>query len=108
MYLCLIYRFVIYGLTISPQRCAQNALDLSMYMIMLYPLVFVMGWLPHAGTFILTLLEQLNIHAFGGTGCISLLGTILIFTADVIVTCLLVAIGYYSASMCLHVLLLIS
>jgi hypothetical protein len=65
---------------------------------MLYPLIFVMGWLPHAGTFVLTLLEQLNIHAFGGTGCISLLGTALVFSADVIATCLLVAIGYYSAS----------
>ncbi len=68
-----------------------------MYLIMLYPLIFVMGWLPHARTFVMTLLEQFNIHIFGGTGCVSIWGTFIVFMADILSTGILVGIGYYSA-----------
>lgn len=33
-----------------------------------FPLIFLVGLLPQVNTFLMYILEQLDMHAFGGTG----------------------------------------
>lgn len=70
--------------------------DFSLYIILCFPIIFCMGWLPHCGTFLMYLLEYLHIHLFGGTGAVNLIGIILLFSFDLIATGVLIGVGYYS------------
>ena len=71
--------------------------DLALYSILCFPLIFLMGWAPHCGTFASVLLEQVNIHCFGGSGGVSLIGIFIQFILDACATGILIGIGYYSS-----------
>jgi hypothetical protein len=70
--------------------------DIALYMILCFPLIFLMGWVPHCGTFAAAFLEQVHIHCFGGTGSINLIGIVIQFALDSIATGILIGIGYHS------------
>uniref|UniRef100_A0A9J2PCS3 Pecanex-like protein n=1 Tax=Ascaris lumbricoides TaxID=6252 RepID=A0A9J2PCS3_ASCLU len=51
--------------------------DLLSTLILLLPIAFTLGLLPQVNTLLLHILEQLEMHAFGGTACFSLLSAFL-------------------------------
>jgi hypothetical protein len=72
--------------------------EVFLYLIYFYPLIFVLGWLPHPKTFCMVVLENIHMHCFGGTGTVSFLGSVVEILFDLVATGLLVGTGYYSVS----------
>ncbi len=60
--------FQLYGFTISMNTLAVEARDLLVSILPYFPLIYVLGLLPQCNTLVMYIIEQLNIHAFGGSG----------------------------------------
>ncbi|VEL34759.1 unnamed protein product [Protopolystoma xenopodis] len=58
----------IYGFRLSVKRLACITRLLTGGLLLSFPLVFVAGLMPQLNTFLTYLLEQLDIHVFGGSG----------------------------------------
>jgi len=50
-----------------------------------YPLIILMGILPQADTCVMTVVEQLNIHLFGGSGSTSLAACLIDFGVSLVI-----------------------
>lgn len=88
--------FAIWGYSFNYFMVMVTIRDIVLYLIMCFPLIFFMGWLPHCGTFVTYVLEYAHVHMYGGTGTISLAGAILVFVFDVAATGILIGVGYAS------------
>ncbi|KAF0296666.1 Pecanex-like protein 1 [Amphibalanus amphitrite] len=62
----------LYGLRLTAAPILETALQLLRYLLLLLPLLHTAGLLPQVDTFAMYLLEQFDIHLFGGTACTSL------------------------------------
>jgi hypothetical protein len=88
---------VIYGLPVHFGMVFLAAKDIALYIIMCFPVIFLFGVLPQSGTFIFVLFEQIHMHMFGGSGVISLSGSILQLFSAMITVGVLIGVGYTSA-----------
>lgn len=88
-----------YAVPVEVLQVCTSLRDAFIYCIIFFPIFFIMGWLPNCKTFIMVLLEQIHIHIFGGTSISSFSGAIMQVLLDVIVTLVLMALGYLSLSM---------
>ncbi len=59
------------------------------------PLLFLFGLLPQCSTFILCILENFDMHLFGGTAMVNIPGALYSFLLSIINFLLLSIIGYY-------------
>ncbi|XP_049842209.1 pecanex-like protein 1 isoform X6 [Schistocerca gregaria] len=62
----------VYGVTFSARQLALMAREVMLNSLLLLPLAFSLGLLPQVTTFAMYLLEQLDMHVFGGNACTSL------------------------------------
>lgn len=62
----------VYGVTFSARQLALIAREVMLNSLLLLPLAFSLGLLPQVTTFAMYLLEQLDMHVFGGNACTSL------------------------------------
>nr|VZH98187.1 unnamed protein product [Spirometra erinaceieuropaei] len=62
----------LYGFTLHPIQLACGFKDFCGFLLLAFPLVFVVGLVPQLNTMIIYLLEQVEIHVFGGTGTVNL------------------------------------
>ena len=62
----------LYGVSVSAAPLVGAALQVLRYLLLLLPVLHTAGLLPQVDTFALYLLEQLDMHLFGGTACTSL------------------------------------
>ncbi|XP_071479063.1 pecanex-like protein 1 [Diadema antillarum] len=60
--------FDIYGFPFTSQALLLFARDLLIVFVLFFPLVFLVGLLPQCNTFVMYLLETIDIHIFGGSG----------------------------------------
>ncbi len=65
---------------------------------MFFPVLFAFGWLPQADTFIIFLLEQIDIHVFGGTPATGLICAVYAVARSVMVAALLWPLAYAASS----------
>ncbi|KAM7532965.1 hypothetical protein Aperf_G00000125942 [Anoplocephala perfoliata] len=64
--------------------------DISGYLILAFPLIFLFGLVPQANTLVAYVLEQIDIHLFGASGSINLIsGVVSVFRS-----CLVIAVGF--------------
>lgn len=59
------------------------------------PLLFLFGLLPQCSTFLLCILENLDMHLFGGTAMINIPGALYSFILSIIYFIFLSIVGYY-------------
>ena len=56
----------LYQTTFPSRRALEVARDGSYAFVLFFPLIFVLGLLPQVNTFLMYVLEQIDIHVFGG------------------------------------------
>ncbi|TRY93360.1 hypothetical protein DNTS_032855 [Danionella cerebrum] len=66
----------LYGVALTSSVLLSQARDLLIIFTLCFPIIFFIGLLPQINTFVMYLLEQLDIHAFGGNACTSLLSAL--------------------------------
>ena len=64
--------------------------DVCGYLLLVFPLIFLLGLVPQITTLLSNLLEQLDIHFFGASGSINLISGLV----SVIRSCLVIALGF--------------
>ncbi|KAL4640844.1 pecanex-like protein 2 isoform X2 [Arapaima gigas] len=57
----------IYGITIMPSEALKVLRDTLISVMYCFPIIFLIGLLPQINTFTIYLLEQVDMHLFGGT-----------------------------------------
>ncbi|CAJ0957448.1 unnamed protein product, partial [Mesorhabditis belari] len=70
--------------------------DLVATVILLLPIAFTFGWLPQVNTLTLHILEQVQMHVFGGTACTSVTSALIQISLSLIIWALL-SVGTYFA-----------
>nr|CAD7264278.1 unnamed protein product [Timema shepardi] len=63
----------LYGVYFSSKEPVKLARDYLTYLLLLFPVMFSFGFFPQVNTFLMYLLEQVDMHVFGGNATSSLL-----------------------------------
>nr|XP_045624558.1 pecanex-like protein 1 isoform X2 [Procambarus clarkii] len=65
-------KFILYGIDFTNRVMLKQCRDLLLLFMLFFPLIFSLGLLPQVNTFLMYLLEQTDIHIFGGNATTSL------------------------------------
>uniref|UniRef100_A0A3P8VS34 Pecanex-like protein n=1 Tax=Cynoglossus semilaevis TaxID=244447 RepID=A0A3P8VS34_CYNSE len=60
--------FSLYGVTFFSAHFLLCVRDMLIVLALCFPVIFLFGLLPQVNTFVMCLLEQIDMHVFGGTG----------------------------------------
>uniref|UniRef100_A0A0K8V950 Pecanex-like protein n=1 Tax=Bactrocera latifrons TaxID=174628 RepID=A0A0K8V950_BACLA len=66
-----------FGVRYSPLVLTATALQVMYVFLLCFPIIFSLGLFPQINTFLMYLLEQIDMHVFGGNAAGSLLGSFL-------------------------------
>ncbi|GLV35789.1 pecanex [Carabus blaptoides fortunei] len=67
--------FTLYGVHFTNRELLVMTRDVLLYLILFFPVLFSLGLLPQINTFTMYLLEQLDMHVFGGNAVCSLIAS---------------------------------
>uniref|UniRef100_A0A4W5MKT5 Pecanex-like protein n=1 Tax=Hucho hucho TaxID=62062 RepID=A0A4W5MKT5_9TELE len=81
--------FSLYGVTFFSAHFLLCARDVLIVFALCFPVIFLFGLLPQVNTFLMCLLEQVDMHIFGGTATTSPLSSLYSLLRSVLVTALL-------------------
>uniref|UniRef100_A0A8C1XSZ2 Pecanex-like protein n=1 Tax=Cyprinus carpio TaxID=7962 RepID=A0A8C1XSZ2_CYPCA len=84
----------LYGVTLTSSILLSQARDLLVVFTLCFPIIFFIGLLPQINTFVMYLLEQLDIHVFGGNACTSLLSALYSVVRSIITIAMLYGFCY--------------
>ncbi|XP_072102062.1 pecanex-like protein 3 isoform X1 [Mobula birostris] len=79
----------LYGITLFSAPSFACARDVVVVFTLCFPVIFLVGLMPQANTFFMYLLEQLDMHAFGGTATTSPVSALYSFVRSVVLAALL-------------------
>ncbi|XP_045546064.1 pecanex-like protein 3 [Salmo salar] len=81
--------FSLYGVTFFSTHFLLCARDVLIVFTLCFPIIFLFGLVPQVNTFLMCLLEQVDMHIFGGTATTSPLSSLYSLLRSVLVTALL-------------------
>ncbi|KAJ8276365.1 hypothetical protein COCON_G00081170 [Conger conger] len=81
--------FSLYGVTFFSSHFLLCTRDVLIVFTLCFPVVFLFGLLPQVNTFVMCLLEQVDMHIFGGTATTSPLSSLYSLLRSVLVAALL-------------------
>lgn len=81
--------FTLYGVTFFSTHFLACVRDLLIVFALCFPIIFLFGLLPQVNTFVMCLLEQIDMHIFGGTATTSPLSSMFSLVRSVFVAALL-------------------
>uniref|UniRef100_A0A8C5CLD1 Pecanex-like protein n=1 Tax=Gadus morhua TaxID=8049 RepID=A0A8C5CLD1_GADMO len=81
--------FSLYGVTFFSGQFLLCARDMLIVLALCFPVIFLLGLLPQVNTFIMSVLEQIDMHVFGGTATTSPLSSLFSLLRSVVVAALL-------------------
>ncbi|XP_051503281.1 pecanex-like protein 1 isoform X4 [Myxocyprinus asiaticus] len=84
----------LYGVSLTSSVLLSQARDLLIVFTLCFPVIFFIGLLPQINTFVMYLLEQLDIHIFGGNACTSLLSALYSVLRSVVTVVMLYGFCY--------------
>uniref|UniRef100_A0A8C1WGQ7 Pecanex-like protein n=1 Tax=Cyprinus carpio TaxID=7962 RepID=A0A8C1WGQ7_CYPCA len=84
----------LYGVALTSSVLLSQARDLLIVFTLCFPIIFFIGLLPQINTFVMYLLEQLDIHVFGGNACTSLLSSLYSIVRSIITIAMLYGFCY--------------
>ncbi|XP_076061039.1 pecanex isoform X2 [Oratosquilla oratoria] len=70
------WSFILYGIELTNTGLLMQCRDLLLLFILFFPLIFSLGLLPQVNTFLMYVLEQIDIHVFGGNATTSLVSAL--------------------------------
>nr|XP_055035164.1 pecanex-like protein 1 [Misgurnus anguillicaudatus] len=80
--------FTLYGVTFFSALFLHCARDMLIVFTLCFPMIFLFGLLPQVNTFLMCLLEQVDMHIFGGTATTSPLSSVYSLFRSVLVAAL--------------------
>ncbi|XP_056262587.1 pecanex-like protein 3 isoform X2 [Pseudoliparis swirei] len=81
--------FSLYGITFFSAHFLLCVRDMLIVFSLCFPVIFLFGLLPQVNTFVMCLLEQIDMHIFGGTATTSPLSSLFSLMRSVLVAALL-------------------
>uniref|UniRef100_A0A672ZF13 Pecanex-like protein n=1 Tax=Sphaeramia orbicularis TaxID=375764 RepID=A0A672ZF13_9TELE len=81
--------FSLYGVTFFSAHFLLCVRDMLIVFSLCFPVIFLFGLLPQVNTFVMCLLEQIDMHIFGGTATTSPLSSLFSLIRSVLVAALL-------------------
>ncbi|XP_076024488.1 pecanex-like protein 3 isoform X2 [Genypterus blacodes] len=81
--------FSLYGVTFFSGQFLLCARDVLVVFALCFPVIFLFGLLPQVNTFVMCLLEQIDMHVFGGTATTSPLSSLFSLIRSMLVAALL-------------------
>uniref|UniRef100_A0A8C9YB14 Pecanex-like protein n=1 Tax=Sander lucioperca TaxID=283035 RepID=A0A8C9YB14_SANLU len=81
--------FSLYGVTFFSAHFLLFIRDMLIVFALCFPVIFLFGLLPQVNTFVMCLLEQIDMHIFGGTATTSPLSSLFSLIRSVLVAALL-------------------
>uniref|UniRef100_A0A3Q2YCA0 Pecanex-like protein n=1 Tax=Hippocampus comes TaxID=109280 RepID=A0A3Q2YCA0_HIPCM len=81
--------FTLYGVTFFSAHFLLCVRDMLLVFTLCFPVIFLFGLLPQVNTFVMCLLEQIDMHIFGGTATTSPLSSLFSLIRSVLVAALL-------------------
>ncbi|CAF1038558.1 unnamed protein product [Rotaria sp. Silwood1] len=89
------WHFILFGITFSNITICYMIYNILSIILLCLPILFLFGLLPQCSTFFLCILENFDMHLFGGTAMINIPGALYSFILSIINFILLSIIGYY-------------
>uniref|UniRef100_A0A671Q583 Pecanex-like protein n=1 Tax=Sinocyclocheilus anshuiensis TaxID=1608454 RepID=A0A671Q583_9TELE len=80
--------FTLYGVTFFSAHFLLCARDMLIVFSLCFPIIFLFGFLPQVNTFLMCLLEQVDMHIFGGTATTSPLPSVYSLLRSILVAAL--------------------
>uniref|UniRef100_A0A8C2PKU8 Pecanex-like protein n=1 Tax=Cyprinus carpio TaxID=7962 RepID=A0A8C2PKU8_CYPCA len=80
--------FTLYGVTFFSAHFLLCARDMLIVFTLCFPIIFLFGLLPQVNTFLMCLLEQVDMHIFGGTATTSPLSSVYSLLRSILVAAL--------------------
>uniref|UniRef100_A0A8C1FFD5 Pecanex-like protein n=1 Tax=Cyprinus carpio carpio TaxID=630221 RepID=A0A8C1FFD5_CYPCA len=80
--------FTLYGVTFFSAHFLLCARDMLIVFTLCFPVIFLFGLLPQVNTFLMCLLEQVDMHLFGGTATTSPLSSVYSLLRSILVAAL--------------------
>jgi len=90
--------FTLYGVYFSNQALVQVSRDALATLLLCFPIVFSLGLFPQINTFLMYLLEQIDIHLFGGNATSSLLAAAYCVCRSILAVCFLYGFAFGALS----------
>ena len=87
-------QFVLYGVNVSSLSVLNNLKYFFLYFILFFPLIFSLGLLPQLNTFLMYVLEQVDMHTFGGNATTSLTAAFFCIFRSVLAVAILSGFAY--------------
>ncbi|XP_040036315.2 pecanex-like protein 3 isoform X1 [Gasterosteus aculeatus] len=81
--------FALYGVTFFSAHFLLCVRDMLIVFALCFPVIFLFGLLPQVNTFVMCLLEQMDMHIFGGTATTSPLSSLFSLIRSMVVASLL-------------------
>uniref|UniRef100_A0A3P9PXB6 Pecanex-like protein n=1 Tax=Poecilia reticulata TaxID=8081 RepID=A0A3P9PXB6_POERE len=81
--------FSLYGVTFFSGHFLLYVRDMLIVFALCFPVIFLFGLLPQVNTFVMCLLEQIDMHIFGGTATTSPLSSLFSLIRSIVVAALL-------------------
>ncbi|UJR23518.1 hypothetical protein I4U23_026512 [Adineta vaga] len=85
----------VFGITFTNILVCNTIYNLLSIILLCLPLLFLFGLLPQCSTFLLCILENFDMHLFGGTAMINIPGALYSFVLSILSWIFLSIIGYY-------------
>ncbi|XP_023722503.1 pecanex-like protein 1 isoform X5 [Cryptotermes secundus] len=90
--------FTLYGAYFTNQNLVQMSRDALAVFLLCFPIVFSLGLFPQINTFLMYLLEQIDIHVFGGNATSSLLAAAYCVCRSILLVCFLYGFAFGALS----------
>lgn len=90
--------FTLYGVYFTNQALVRMSRDALATFLLCFPIVFSLGLFPQINTFLMYLLEQIDIHVLGGNATSSLLAAVYCVCRSILAVCFLYGFAYGALS----------
>ncbi|XP_067011369.2 pecanex-like protein 1 isoform X2 [Anabrus simplex] len=90
--------FTLYGMNFPNKDLIKLARDVLTYLLLFFPIIFSLGLFPQINTFMMYLLEQIDMHVFGGNATSSLSAVIYCVCRSLLAVAFLYGFAYGALS----------
>ncbi|KFM62368.1 Pecanex-like protein 1, partial [Stegodyphus mimosarum] len=86
----------LYGIALLSSDLIIKAKDIAVIFVLFFPVIFSLGLLPQVNTFLMYLIEQVDIHIFGGTASTSLISAFYCLVRSIATVAVLYGLAYFA------------
>ncbi|XP_054716073.1 pecanex-like protein 1 [Uloborus diversus] len=86
----------LYGIVLLSSDLIIKAKDIAIVFVLFFPVIFSLGLLPQVNTFLMYLIEQIDIHIFGGTASTSLVSAFYCLVRSLVSVAVLYGLTYFA------------